>query len=89
MSEFVKEPLESSEPLISVVVPVYNASAFLKNTVGTIREQTLRDLEILLVDDGSRDESADICRSLAQEDDRIRTFFKENGGASSARSVGI
>ena len=89
MSEFVKEQLESSEPLISVVVPVYNAAAFLKNTVGTIREQTLRDLEILLVDDGSRDDSADICRSLAQEDDRIRVFFKENGGASSARNVGI
>ena len=89
MSEYIKGTQETSKPLISVVVPVYNAAAFLERTVGTIRSQTLKNLEILLVDDGSGDDSAAVCRRLAQEDGRIRAFFKENGGASSARNVGI
>lgn len=78
-----------NRPLVSVVVPVYNAEGFLKDTVQTIEEQTLKNLEILLVDDGSKDESLRICRELAKEDVRIKVFHKENGGAASARNLGI
>lgn len=77
------------KPTISVIVPVYNAGAFLKDTVGSIRQQTVKDLEILLIDDGSKDDSLKIADGLAKEDPRIRVFHKENGGAASARNVGI
>lgn len=76
-------------PLLSVIVPVYNAERFLARTVGAIQAQTVRDLEILLVNDGSKDQSLSICRQLAEKDPRIRVFDKKNGGASSARNVGI
>lgn len=77
------------QPLLSVIVPVYNAAPFLERTVASIREQTVQDLEILLVNDGSKDASGKICHKLEQEDPRIRAFDKENGGASSARNVGL
>ncbi len=78
-----------TRPLLSVIVPVYNAERFLRKTVGSIQAQTVEDLEILLVNDGSRDRSPEICRELAKADPRIRVFDKENGGASSARNVGL
>lgn len=80
---------ESAAPLISVVVPVYNAETFLRDTVETIQRQTYPNLEILLVDDGSTDGSYALCQALAAEDHRIRCFTEENGGASRARNHGI
>ena len=77
------------EPLVSVIVPVFNAEKFLSKTLSSIRGQTYRNLEIILVDDGSRDRSLAICREAAQEDDRIKVLTKENGGAGSARNMGI
>lgn len=75
--------------MISVIVPVYKSAATLRSCVGTLREQTEKDLEILLVDDGSPDECPRICDELAREDERIRVIHKENGGVSSARNAGI
>ena len=83
------EQNKTEYPLISVVVPVYNAEAFLERTVGSILAQTYPNLEILLVNDGSGDRSLAICHELEKRDARIRVFDKENGGASTARNVGI
>lgn len=74
---------------ISVIVPVYNSIDCLEKCVRSICTQTYGDLEILLIDDGSTDGTDRLCERLAQEDTRIRTYHKQNGGASSARNVGI
>lgn len=77
------------QALISVVVPVYNAETFLESTVRSIQEQTDDFFEILLVDDGSRDGSLEICRRLEREDERIRVIAQENQGPSAARNAGV
>lgn len=74
---------------ISVVVPIYNTLDFLERCVASIRRQTYENLEILLIDDGSTDGSGQLCDTLARQDNRIRVYHKENGGASSARNFGI
>ena len=79
----------SKEPLISVIVPVYNIIPYLPRCVESLRKQTYRNLEILLIDDGSTDDTPALCDRLAEEDMRIRVFHKENGGPSSARNFGL
>lgn len=74
---------------ISVIVPVYNSIDCLERCVRSICAQTYTDLEILLIDDGSTDGTDALCESLAAQDCRIRTYHKKNGGASSARNMGI
>lgn len=78
-----------SEPLISVIVPVYKAEAYLQRCVDSIRHQTYKNLEIILVDDGSPDRCGQMCDAFAQEDDRIRVFHTENRGQASARNTGL
>lgn len=75
--------------MISVIVPVYNIIPYLPRCVHSIMNQSYRDLEIILVDDGSTDGTDRLCDELAVEDSRIRVFHKENGGSSSARNLGI
>lgn len=74
---------------ISAVVPIYNTVNCLRRCVESIQNQTYKNLDIILVDDGSTDGSGQLCDTLAKEDKRIRVYHKENGGASSARNVGI
>lgn len=76
-------------PLISVIVPVYNVEAWLPRCVDSILSQTYEKLEILLVDDGSTDDSGAICEEYAKKDTRIQVIHKENGGLSSARNAGL
>lgn len=76
-------------PEISIIVPVYNVEKYLERCVRSILAQTFTDFELLLINDGSTDRSGELCDVLAKEDDRIRVVHKENGGASSARNVGI
>lgn len=76
-------------PSVTVVVPVYNVENYLEFCVSSLKKQTLQDIEIILVDDGSPDKSGEICDRLALEDDRISVIHKENGGLSSARNAGI
>lgn len=75
--------------LISVIVPVYKCEKYLKKCVGSILSQSYSNLEVLLIDDGSPDGSPAICDSFAAADKRVKVFHKENGGASSARNVGL
>lgn len=75
--------------LVSVIVPIYNIVEWLPRCVNSIRKQTYRNLEIILVDDGSTDNSGAMAEKFALEDKRVRVFHKENGGVSSARNLGI
>lgn len=77
------------KPLISVIIPVYNIEKYLERCVNTVCGQTYHNLEILLVDDGSTDESGKLCERLAKDDTRIKVFHKANGGSSSARNMGL
>lgn len=77
------------DELISIIVPVYNAEKTLRRCVRSLVGQTYRNLEIILVNDGSKDGSLDICREFAGEDARIRVIDQPNGGVSSARNAGL
>ena len=77
------------EPLVSVIVPVYNVEKYLEKCVYSLLQQTYKNIEIILVNDGSTDESGKMCENLAQEDDRIKVFHKKNGGLSDARNYGV
>lgn len=74
---------------ISIIIPVYNSTKYLKECVESILNQTYKDVEVLLIDDGSTDDSSKICDQYAIEDARIRVVHKENGGTSDARNVGL
>lgn len=78
-----------ANPKISVIVPVYNVEKFLPRCLDSLLAQTFPDFEILLIDDGSKDRSGDICDKYALKDQRIRVFHKENGGVASARQLGV
>ena len=74
---------------VSVIVPVYNAEKFLNKAIDSLVRQTLEDIEIILVDDGSTDNSPRICDDYAQRDNRIIVIHKENSGQAIARNVGL
>lgn len=74
---------------ISIIVPVYKAGAFVSSCVDSVLAQTFTNWELLLIDDGSPDESGRICDEYAQVDSRIKVFHKPNGGVSSARNLGL
>jgi len=75
-------------PKISVIVPVYNIENYIEECIKSILNQTLRDFELLLVDDGSTDNSLNICREYEKKDNRIKVIHKKNG-LSDARNAGI
>lgn len=76
-------------PLISVIIPVYNVEKDLKKCIDSIVNQTYKNLEIILINDGSKDNSAEICRQYAEKDDRIIFVSRENRGVSATRNEGI
>lgn len=77
-------------PKVSVIVPVYNAEKYLEKCISSISDQTMKDLEILVINDGSTDKSLDILDGLSfKYKDKLKIFEKPNGGAGSARNVGL
>lgn len=83
------EMKEKNDELISIIVPVYNAEKYLDRCVKSILSQTYPNIEIILVNDGSKDNSEAICKKWVKKDKRVTLINKENGGASSARNLGI
>lgn len=77
------------EKLISIIVPVYNVEKYLKECIDSVISQTYKNLEIILVDDGSTDKSGEICDEYSKKDSRIKVIHKENGGLSDARNVAL
>lgn len=77
------------QELISIVIPVYNVEKYLDECILSVINQTYKNLEILLINDGSSDSSYDICCKYSEQDNRIHVINKENGGLASARNVGI
>ncbi len=75
--------------MISIIIPIYNAGPYLKECLQSIHQQTYQQYEVLLVDDGSTDDSSTVCQQYAASDSRFHYFHKENGGVSSARNYGI
>lgn len=81
--------MSGSQPLVSVIIPVYNAEKYLRTAVDSVLRQTFTDWELILVDDGSTDTSGEICDMYAQADRRIQTIHQENSGLSRARNTGM
>ena len=79
----------NNQPKVTVIVPIYNMERVLRRCLDSLVSQTERDIEIILVDDGSTDNSADICEEYAGRDDRLRIVRKKNGGICSARNAGL
>lgn len=78
-----------SEPLVSVIIPAYNAEAFIERTLKSVLVQTYRNLEVIVVDDGSKDQTAAIIKSIAQVDDRVIFLSQPNAGVAAARNTAI
>ena len=76
-------------PLISIIVPIYNVETYIKKCVDSILSQTYKNLEVILVDDGSPDNCGNICDEYSLNDNRVKTIHKKNGGLSSARNAGL
>ena len=77
------------KPELSVIVPIFNSELYLEKCLDSILNQTYTNFEVILVDDGSKDHSLDICRKYAQEDKRVRVISKRNGGLIRARKTGV
>lgn len=76
-------------PLISIIIPIYNVEKYLKRCLDSVVNQSYKNLDIILVDDGSTDKSGIICDEYSKKDDRIRVIHKKNGGLSDARNTGL
>ena len=75
--------------MISIIIPAYNAGDYLANTIESVFNQTYPDFELLLIDDGSTDHTHEIVQAFQSKDNRIKYYYKPNGGVSSARNLGI
>lgn len=78
-----------STPKVSVIVPVYNTEKYLEQCIASITSQTLKEIEIIIIDDGSKEECATLCDKIAEKDARIKVIHKENEGPGFARNCGI
>ena len=81
--------MEEKDILISIIIPVYNAEKYLEQCLDSICQQTYKNIEIILVNDGSTDKSETICKNYMEKDNRIQYIYKENGGPGIARNKGL
>lgn len=77
------------QPLISIIIPVFNGEEFVENCIESVMKQTLKEVQIIIIDDGSADHTLEILNKLAAEDKRITVIHQDNGGVSKARNVGL
>ena len=77
------------DELISVIVPVYNAEKYIEHCIQSLLEQTYKNFELILVNDGSKDRSLELCKAFAEKDRRVKVYDRQNGGASAARNTGL
>lgn len=78
-----------NSPKISIIVPVYNVEQYLENCINSVLNQSFRNFQLILVDDGSKDSSGEICDRFVQKDSRVKVIHKSNAGVSAARNAGI
>ena len=74
---------------VSVIVPIYNAEAYIEECVRSILNQTFSDFELILVDDGSKDGSLELCKKIASQDSRVKVIHQENAGSAAAKNTGL
>ena len=74
---------------VSIIVPLFNAEKFAKRCIESVLMQTFKNYELILIDDGSKDKTGEICDKYAEKDTRIKVIHKNNGGVSSARNTGL
>ena len=79
----------SDNPLITVIIPVYNVEDYILKCLNSVADQSYRNLELIIIDDGSTDASGKICDNFAKKEPRATVFRRKNGGLSSARNFGI
>lgn len=81
--------MQEIKPLVSIIIPVYNAEKYIRTTLESVRSQTFQEYEVLMIDDGSTDNSVSICEKYMLEDNRFKVIKKINGGVSTARNLGL
>ena len=74
---------------VSIIIPIYNGSRYIKKSIECLRNQEYKDFEALLIDDGSTDDSLELCKEYTKEDSRFVVLSQQNGGASEARNAGL
>ena len=74
---------------VSIIIPIYNSEPYLEICLNSVVKQTITDIEILLVNDGSTDNSLEICKRFKERDDRIKLYSISNSGSAAARNVGL
>ena len=80
---------DKESPLVSVIVPVYNVEKYIRDCLESIKGQTYKNIEVLMVNDGSKDNSQSICEEFEKQDERFKLYNKKNGGLSDARNYGL
>ena len=78
-----------NNPLISIIVPAYNIEQYLPVCLSSIEQQTYQNFEVILVDDGSKDSTGEICDTIAAKDNRFKVIHQKNQGVSAARNTGV
>lgn len=81
--------MSNKDSLISIIIPVYNVEKYIEQCLDSIKKQSYQNFEVIIVNDGSQDNTESICKKIAQSDARFKYFSKENGGVSSARNFGL
>lgn len=89
ISRTAEQPNSNNHVLVSIIIPAYNTEKYVHRAIESSIRQTHKNIEVIVIDDGSKDNTLEVARRYAEKDSRVRVFHKENGGVSSARNMGI